>query len=505
MHHPTPTTAAPKMHRKDVVFVTLLPCLGSIFIGILATKSVLLATGAALVGAIMALVVLGRSNAADKANGSSFANALMVLPDRSSFLDRVNSALTIDDRTLLSAVLVVDLHRLTTDSNEMQHQANDMMLAAVGPRLKGALRDNDLVGRLGYEEFGVLIRGVRGEVDLLAVAERLVQVLSEPFAIQGQSMLIEAHIGAAMIDPETTDVTDVLAKADLALVTSKNENADVIVYRPELEDRRPEENELVVQLRRGIQNRELVLHFQPKFTLATGYPVGVEGLVRWNHPSGELIPPMTFIPLAEQSSVIHPLTRYVLHDALQQCRTWLDRGWRLPVAINISAMCFLDRTFAEDVIAALRLTNVSPAMLTLEVTEATFESDPGRVYGQLQYLRERGVTVALGEYGVGYSTLAKLKTLPIDELKIDRSLVGNLANGPHDKALVRAILDLGLGLGLTVVAEGAEDAETCELLMEIGCEVAQGFQWMRPMPASELDLFLKTVMKVAKLDTPVAV
>jgi diguanylate cyclase len=488
---------APGLRRKDVVVVTLLPCLGSIFVGVLATKNIALASVAALLGAVAALVVLGRNHGGQKTTSAALANALMVLPDRASFLDRVNKTLVIEAPGTMAALVVLDLHRLTADEAELEHQASDMMLAAVGPRLKGALRDKDLVGRLGYDEFAVLLVGVRGEADVLAVSERLVLVLNEPFTLQGHSMLIEARIGAAVLQDDGADINEMLDKADVALSVAKSERTDVIVYRPELDARKPEENDLVVQLRDGIERGELVLHYQPKFVLATGYPVGVECLVRWNHPSGEMLPPMAFIPLAEQSAVIHSLTRVVLADALVQCRMWLDRGWKLPVAINISAACFLDRTFAEDVFSALRAGNVPPDMLTLEVTEATFESDPGRVYGQLQYLRERGVTIALGEYGVGYSTLAKLKSLPIDELKIDRSLVSNLAKGPEDKALVRAILDLGLGLGLSVVAEGAEDAETCELLMEIGCEVAQGFQWMRPMPAHELDVFLHSVMKVA--------
>jgi diguanylate cyclase len=495
-------TIDPRMTRKDMVFLTLLPCLGSVFIGVLATKNIVLAGAAAIVGAVVALIVLGRANGSQRSTSTNLDTALMVLPDRSSFLSRVRETVAASDGTMMAALFVLDLHRLAIDDDELLHQAGDMMLAAVGPRLKGALRDNDLVGRLGYDEFAVLLMGVRGEADLLAVAERLVLVLNEPFLVREHSMLIEARIGAAIIENVTDDVAEVLSRADVALTVAKSEHADVIVYRPELEDRKPEENDLVVQLRHGIEAGELVLHYQPKFTLATGYPVGVECLVRWNHPSGELMPPMAFIPLAEQSAVIHSLTRAVLTDALRQCRIWLDRGWRLPVAINVSANCFLDRSFGEDVFTALKESNVSPDLLTLEVTESTFESDPGRVYGQLQFLRERGVTVALGEYGVGYSTLAKLKSLPIDELKIDRSLVANLSNGPHDKALVRAILDLGLGLGLTVVAEGAEDAETCEMLMEIGCEIAQGFQWMKPMPAAELDVFLHSVMKVATASTP---
>jgi diguanylate cyclase len=248
-----------------------------------------------------------------------------------------------------------------------------------------------------------------------------------------------------------------------------------------------------------VENNEFVVHYQPTFEIATGLPIGVEALVRWAQPGGPLVPPMEFIPVAEQSTVIHALTRNVLDTSVRQCRAWLDRGWRLPVAVNVSASCFLDRSFADNVQATLRHHRVAPELLTLEITETTIVSDPDRVRAQLAMLRLAGVSVALDDVGVGSSTLSNLKTLPIDELKIDRSLVSNMTTNAHDAALVRAVLDIGRGLDLRVVAEGAEDSETCDALMAMGCLFAQGFQWLRPMPAEELNLFLVTAMERVQL------
>jgi diguanylate cyclase len=270
-------------------------------------------------------------------------------------------------------------------------------------------------------------------------------------------------------------------------------------YRAEMVDPTPERLDMVSRLRRAVENNELVVHYQPTFEIATGFPVGVEALVRWAQPGGQVVPPMEFIPVAEQSAVIHALTRNVLDASVRQCRAWLDRGWRLPVAVNVSANCFLDRSFADNVRAILNHYRVAPQLLTLEITETTIVSDPDRVRTQLAILRLAGVSVALDDVGVGSSTLSNLKTLPIDELKIDRSLVSNMTTNLQDAALVRAVLDIGRGLDLRVVAEGAEDSETCDVLMEMGCIYAQGFQWMRPMPAEELNLFLATAMERVQL------
>lgn len=484
------------MRRKDAFFLTLLPCLGSALVGVIATKSPPVAAGVAAGGAVSALGILRRQRRIVQKKLTA-AKVAAESSNRASFFDRANESLALDDRTAMAALLVIDVRRVRTDGDDGRREVTDTMLAAAGPRLRGTLRDGDVVGRLGYDEFAVLVRGVRNDADLVAVSQRLVVILSEPFDVQGQPLNVKARVGAAVVEPDSTEVVDLLPKADIALSIAKRDDVDVVVYRDDIESSRPAESDILVELRDAIDRKELILHYQPKFELATGYPVGVEGLVRWNHPSGRLVPPLEFIGPAEESSLIHPLTRYVLDSALSQCRTWMDRGWSLPVAVNVSANCFADRNFAEGVCQSLARHHVQPKLLTLEITEATIESEPGRVCSQLQFLREQGVRVALGAYGVGYSTLAKLKTLPIDELKIDRSLVSNLTSDAHDRALITAILDLGAGLGLSVIAEGAEDAVTCELLLEIGCEIAQGFQWMRPMPAAELDVFLTNAMRIA--------
>lgn len=450
-----------------------------------------------LIAGALALLVVALASSGGyrrRLHAAATTDALTLLPNRPAFLHMADQAIAAVGQRPASAVLMIDLDRFKAVNDTLGHHAGDILLSAVGPRLRTVLRDGDLVGRLGGDEFAVLLRGVRRSVDVAAIAERLIEVLNEPFELEGLSMGIEASVGVAMVTDEGRNITDLLKQADIAMYTAKRERANVVFYRPDMEVQSPEKLEMLSELRRAIDHRELVVHYQPKFEIASGLPVGVEALVRWRHPDGRLIPPMDFIPLAEQSPLIHPLTRYVLAESLRQCRAWLDRAWRLPVAVNVSANCFLDRSFADTVQATLAHHRIPAELLTIEITETAIMSDPERVREQLSILRGIGVSVALDDFGVGHSTLGILKSLPIDELKVDRSLVCNLASNPHDAAIVRAVLDLGRSLDLRVVAEGAETGETCDLLMEMGCVVAQGFNWMRPMSAPELDPFLTRVL-----------
>ena len=450
-----------------------------------------------LVAGALALLVVALASSGGyrrRLHAAATTDALTLLPNRPAFLHLAAEVIGGIGKHPASAVLMIDLDRFKAVNDTLGHHAGDILLSAVGPRLRTVLRDVDLVGRLGGDEFAVLLRGVRRSIDVASIADRLVDALNEPFELEGVSMGIEASIGVAMVSDEAHTITDLLKQADIAMYTAKRERANVVFYGPDLEVQSPEKLEMLSELRRAIDHRELVVYYQPKFEIASGLPVGVEALVRWLHPDGRLIPPMDFIPLAEQSPLIHPLTRYVLHESLRQCRAWLDRAWRLPVAVNVSANCFLDRSFADNVQAALAHHRIPAELLTLEITETAIMSDPERVRGQLAILRGLGVSVALDDFGVGHSTLGILKSLPIDELKVDRSLIINLSSNPHDAAIVKAVLDLGRSLDLRVVAEGAETGETCDLLMGMGCVVAQGFNWMRPMSACDLEPFLTRVL-----------
>jgi diguanylate cyclase len=493
--------------RVIAVALSALLCVGTIVVAVVTSRllkqhgddaTMLLGGTAVLVAAAVGLIVVffvGSRRYQRRLRVAATTDALTDLPNRGTFLQRAAAVLQDSIDHAATAVLMLDLDHLKAINDALGNDAGDRLLAAVGPRLATVLRSDDLVGRLGSDEFAVLIRGTRRPDDVASIADRLLAALNRPFDLGGISIGIEASIGIAMVEADVSSVTELLKQAGAALYAAKRERAAVMFYRPDLVETTPERLDIVSRLRQAVENNEFVVHYQPKFEIATGFPVGVESLVRWAQPGGNLVPPMEFIPIAEQSAVIHALTRSVLDASVRQCRAWLDLGWRLPVAVNVSANCFLDRSFADSVQAILNHYRVPPNLLTLEITETAIVADPDRVRTQLAILRLVGVSVALDDVGVGSSTLSNLKTLPIDELKIDRSLVSNMTTNAQDAALVRAVLDIGRGLDLRVVAEGAEDSETCDALMAMGCVYAQGFQWMRPMPAEELNLFLATAME----------
>jgi EAL domain-containing protein (putative c-di-GMP-specific phosphodiesterase class I) len=261
----------------------------------------------------------------------------------------------------------------------------------------------------------------------------------------------------------------------------------VCVYDAGLNEHSPERLGLLGELRRAIDNRELVLHFQPKAALAGDGVCGVEALVRWEHPERGLVPPASFIPLAERTPLIRPLTRYVLDAALEQCARWQAAGRELHVAVNVSARNLLDERFVDDVLELLAAHAVPARCLELEVTESAIMADPERARTILGRLAEVGVTLSIDDFGAGYTSLAHLKDLPVHQLKVDRSLVTGVTLDGSNALIVRSVVELARNLGLTTVAEGVEDRETWDLLARLGCDVAQGFLLCRPMPAEQLE------------------
>jgi EAL domain-containing protein (putative c-di-GMP-specific phosphodiesterase class I) len=267
------------------------------------------------------------------------------------------------------------------------------------------------------------------------------------------------------------------------MYVAKHEETGYAVYDPGADSHSPDRLQLVHELRRAIEQDELVLHYQPKVTVATGHVEGVEALVRWDHPRRGLIPPDQFIPLAERTGLILPLTWWVLDHALQQCRQWQDEGLHLGVAVNLSARNLLDRDLSDSIAASLQRWDVEPDCLEVELTESTVMADPFRAISMLTRLHETGVRLAIDDFGTGYSSLGYLKRLPVDEIKIDRSFVLDMAANESDYQIVRATISLSHDLGLHTVAEGVEDDESWERLATLGCDLAQGYYLTRPLPA----------------------
>ena len=341
------------------------------------------------------------------------------------------------------------------------------------------------MARLGGDEFAVLLKSTNAD-DATAAATRFTEVLQEPFMVKDISLDVEASIGIALAGPGI-DVETALRRADVAMYEAKTQHLPYATYELTRDDNTVARLAMLGDLRRAVCSGELVLHFQPKVSSRSGEVHSVEALVRWQHPIRGLLTPDEFIPIAETTAVIHPLTDEILRQALTQTRAWLDLGWMIPVSVNISARSLLDLTFPAEVQAQLDASGVPGGLLSLELTEGAVMADPGNALTVLNALNAMGICLSIDDFGTGYSSMAYLKALPVRELKVDRSFVTGMTTDDSDHVLVQSAVDLGHNLGLHVVAEGVENASTQAALTAMGCDLLQGNFIHRPVIASELD------------------
>ena len=465
---------------------------------LLVTTPVLFGVGLALVGWFT--LVLSRSRRetvaqAERNRRQALHDALTGLPNRTLLRQRTEDALAGAEAGTVGLVLI-DLDRFKEINDTLGHAYGDGVLQAVADRLRATVRSGDTVARLGGDEFALLLPGVADEQAARLLAVRALAAMEAPIEVEGVSLDVDASIGIALSGTHGDGVETLLQNADIAMYSAKDRGLGVCVYDASLNDLSPERLGLLGQLRRAIDNRELVLHFQPKIALPGGRVCGVEALVRWEHPQRGLIPPGDFIPLAERTSLIRPLTHYVLDAALQQCARWRRAGRDLAVAVNVSARNLLDEHFVEEVQELLARWRVPASCLELEVTESGIMADPERARRILTRLAGCGVTLSIDDFSAGYTSLAQLKDLPVHQLKIDRSFVAPMAADPSNALIVRSVVELGRNLGLTTVAEGVEDEATCDRLSAMGCDVAQGFYVCRPMPAEQLAAWFDAMVAV---------
>jgi diguanylate cyclase (GGDEF)-like protein len=409
------------------------------------------------------------------------------LPNRACFYDRAEQATRFSRRYGSSAgIMVVDLDRFKEVNDTLGHQGGDALLRATADRLREAVRESDTVARIGGDEFAILLPEVAGADAALQLAGRLRETLEQPFVIDGLTVHVEGSIGVALYAEHGDDVETLIQHADAAMYLAKRAHSGAEVYAREEDESALSRLTILGELRRAIANQELVLHYQPQIELATGRIEAVEALVRWEHPVRGLLPPGEFIPAAEKSGLIKPLGSYVLRAAVRQCRAWLDAGVDLPVAVNLSSANFLDVDLPGEIATLLARWDVAPHQLRVEITESAIMSIPTRAVQVLAGIREIGVRLAIDDFGTGYSSLTYLQKLPVDELKIDRAFVSHIADTEGDAFIVSSAIDLGHNLGLKVVAEGVETGSQWNRLLELGCDVAQGFYAARPMPAADL-------------------
>ena len=419
-------------------------------------------------------------------------DTLTQLPNRALLADRFDQALRAGQRDgTATGLLLIDLDRFKEINDTFGHHYGDALLTQVGPRLTAALREVDTVARLGGDEFAVLLPDIASVQDVVAVAEKLQAALETPFHVEGVDLDVEASIGLVLSGEHGSDAATLLQRADIAMYVAKTQNLGVSVYDPTIDGHSPAKLALLGDLRRALERGELVLHYQPKVSISTGEVVGAEALVRWQHPGRGLLFPDTFIPLAEHTGLIGPLTRHVVSSALAQARVWADAGRPLPVSVsvNLSARNLLDERLPTQVAELLTLHGVPARLLELEVTESAIMTEPARAQRLLEALAALGVRLSIDDFGAGYTSLGQLKTLPITELKIDKSFVMTMTEDRSNALIVHSVVDLGHNLGLTLVAEGVETQQALGALSGLGCDVAQGYHLSRPATAAAFDLW----------------
>ena len=413
------------------------------------------------------------------------------LPNRVRFQDGVKQALAAADEAGV-AVLLIDLDRFKEVNDTLGHHHGDLLLKQVGPRLKEVLPDTAMAARLGGDEFAILLRPARNDEALvMADAERIRAIFDSGFSVQGVVLDVGASIGVAIHPQHGDDVETLMQRADVAMYRAKEAHTGVEAYDAGDDHHNLSRLAMAGELRLALDRDELVLHYQPKLDLHTGLVEQVEALVRWRHPQRGLVPPGDFIPVAEHTGLIRPMTKIVIEKALAQCAEWRRDGLHLRVAVNLSTRSLLDASLPGEVKRMLDEHGLDPGYLMLEITESVLMADPERSARILQSLSDMGIGLALDDFGTGYSSLAYLKRLPVDELKIDRSFVMNMARDPDDAMIVRSTVQMARGLNRIVVAEGVEDEVTLNRLRGFGCQLAQGFGISRPLPAQALEQWLR--------------
>jgi diguanylate cyclase (GGDEF)-like protein len=411
-------------------------------------------------------------------------DALTGLPNRDLFRDRIDQAIRSSRRSGESAVvMIMDLDHFKEINDTLGHHMGDLLLEEVARRLSRSLREADTVARLGGDEFGVLLPLVSRSGDAAVVAQQLLLELREPFMLDGMRLEIDASVGIALHPTHGDDVEALQQRADIAMYSAKQSGRGYAIFEPELDRHSPRRLALAGGMRQAINDGQITLYYQPKADLKTGSVVGVEALARWNHPEFGIVGPSEFVPIAEQTGLITPLTSFVLDAALRQIREWADAGLELSIAVNLSARSFLDTHLAVEIPRLLNKWAVDASQLELEITESMLMTDPVRAEATLDRLSQIGLTLSVDDFGTGYSSLANLKRLPVDVIKIDKSFVMDMAVDASDAAIVRSTIDLAHNLGLRVVAEGVESEDAWRQLAALGCDYAQGYFLSRPLPA----------------------
>ena len=441
----------------------------------------------ALLGTL--LDITDRRRAEAQAAERAFVDPLTRLPNRVRFLERLEIELAQSRRYERKlAVLHVDLDGFKFVNDNWGHAAGDRLLQSLALRLTRGVREVDTIARIGADEFLVLVPDLRQTGDMSRFAQKLLTLLSRPVEVDDRTLQVTASVGVATFPDDGQDAESLLRNADAAMYRAKDIGGNNFeLCTPELTAMAVERLELQNGLRQALDRDEFLLHYQPLVSLGSGRIVGLEALVRWQHPQKGFLPPVTFIPVAEETGLILPLGEWVLRAATSQLKTWLDTGLGLRISVNFSAKQFRERSLVHTVEGALSRAGLEPKHLEVEITESIAMEGAEIVNANLNMLRTMGCGIAIDDFGTGYSSMSYLKSFPITSLKIDRSFVTDLAANPADAGIVRAIVEMAHGSSLSVIAEGVETQDQFQLLQKYGCDEMQGYWVSRPLPVDGID------------------
>jgi diguanylate cyclase (GGDEF)-like protein len=418
-------------------------------------------------------------------------DALTNLPNRTSFREQMEQYLSHLGRDQTFAVLCLDLDHFKSVNDTLGHPFGDMLLRQVGERLRHCIRESDSIARLGGDEFAILQGALTQPTEVTALATRLIEVIGAPYDLDGHQVVIGASLGIAIAPTDARDPDQLLKNADMALYRAKADGRNTYrFFEQEMDARMQARRTLEIDLRKALANDEFELYYQPVVTLKTGQVGSFEALLRWHHPERGMVPPLEFIPLAEETALIVPLGEWVLRKACAEAATWSQA---IGVAVNLSPVQFKSRHLMSAVIAALAISGLPPQRLELEITETVLLQDSEATLATLHQLRSLGVRISMDDFGTGYSSLSYLRSFPFDKIKIDRSFVRDVLSKDGCAAIVRAVAVLGTSLGMETTAEGVETQEQLDYLRREGCTEVQGFLFSKPRPAGEVGKMLADI------------